>query len=166
MEIGTSEDEPIWTEFLRKPTSRGLRGGERVISNAHENINAAVTKVLCAAWKRYRVHLMRNVLAHAGKSGRKVVSAFIATAFAQNTAESTSTQCCDVADQIRSKVPDLAPITDDAEPGVLTCMPFRKEHRAKQNPTNPIERMNGTIKRSTEVVGIFPNNAAITSLVG
>lgn len=83
LEIGTSETEPIWTEFLRKLRRRGLRGVKLVISDAHEGIKAAVPKVLCATWQRCRVHFQRNIAAHAGKSGRRVVSAFIATAFAQ-----------------------------------------------------------------------------------
>jgi putative transposase len=90
MEIGASEAEPIWTEFLRKLTRRGLRGVKLVVSDAHEGLKAAVTRVLCATWQRCRVHFMRNVLAHAGKSGRRVVSAFIATAFAQETPEAAS----------------------------------------------------------------------------
>ena len=73
LEIGTSEAEPIWTEFLRKLTRRGLRGVKLVISDAHEGIKAAVSKVLCATWQRCRVHFQRNALAHAGKSGRRVV---------------------------------------------------------------------------------------------
>ncbi len=166
MEIGTSEAEPIWTEFLRKLTRRGLRGVKLVILDAHEGIKGAVTKVLCATWQRCRVHFMRNVLAHAGKTGRRVVSAFIATAFAQETPETASSQWRAVADQIRSKVPKLATIMDGAEPDVLAYMTFPKEHRAKLHSTNPIERLNGEIKRRTEVVGIFPNDAAITRLVG
>jgi putative transposase len=86
MEVGTSEAEPIWTEFLRKLTRRGLAGVKLVVSDAHEGIKAAVAKVLNATWQRCRVHFIRNVLAHAGKSGRRVVAAFIATAFAQETA--------------------------------------------------------------------------------
>src|SRR6187431_2504116 len=82
MDIGPSEAEPFWTAFLRKLARRGLRGVKLVISDAHEGIRAAVSKVLCASWQRCRVHFMRNVLAHVGKSGRRVVSAFIATAFA------------------------------------------------------------------------------------
>jgi putative transposase len=166
METGTSEAEPIWTEFLRKLTRRGLRGVKLVISDAHEGIKAAVSKVLSATWQRCRVHFMRNVLAHAGKSGRRVVSAFIATAFAQDTAETASSQWRAVADQIRPKVPKLATIMDDAEPDVLAYMTFPKEHRAKLHSTNPIERLNGEIKRRTDVVGIFPNDAAIVRLVG
>ena len=85
--------------FLRKLTRRGLRGVKLVISDAHEGLKAAVTRVLCATWQRCRVHFMRNVLAHAGKSGRRVVSAFIATAFAQETPEAASAQWRAVADQ-------------------------------------------------------------------
>lgn len=120
MEVGTSEAEPIWTEFLHKLTRRGLRGVKLVVSDAHQGIKAAVTKVLCATWQRCRIQFMRNVLAHAGKSGRRVVSAFIATAFAQETPEAASTQWRAVADQIRPKVPKLAAIMTTPSP---TCWP-------------------------------------------
>ncbi|MGY2843447.1 transposase-like protein [Bradyrhizobium sp. USDA 4509] len=84
MDIGPSEAETFWTAFLRKLARRGLRGVKLVVSDAHEAIKATVSKVLNASWQRCRVHFMRNALAHAGKSGRRVVSAFIATAFAQD----------------------------------------------------------------------------------
>jgi transposase-like protein len=156
MDIGASEAEPFWTAFLRKLARRGLRGVKLVISDAHEGIKAAVSKLLCASWQRCRVHFMRNALAHAGKSGRRVVSAFIGTAFAQDTPEAASQQWRSVADQMRPKLPKLATLMDDAEPDVLAYMTFPKEHRAKLHSTNPIERLNGEIKRRTEVVGIFP----------
>ena len=166
LEIGTSEAEPIWTEFLRKLTRRGLRGVKLVVSDAHESIKTAVSKVLNATWQRCRVHFMRNALAHAGKSGRRVVSAFIATAFAQETPEAASTQWRSVADQIRPKVPKLANLMDSAEEDVLAYMTFPRQHWTKLHSTNPIERLNGEIKRRTEVVGIFPNEDAIVRLVG
>ncbi len=109
---------------------------------------------------------MRNVLAHAGKQGRRVVAAFIGTAFAQNDAVSARVQWRQVADQLRPKVPKLATLLDEAENDVLAYMTFPREHRAKIHSTNPIERLNGEIKRRTDVVGIFPNEAAITRLVG
>jgi len=166
MTIGASEAETFWTEFLRQLARRGLRGVKLVISDAHEGIKAAVSKIFTATWQRCRVHFMRNVLAHAGKSGRRVVSAFIGTAFAQNDAEAASLQWRRVADQLRPKVPKLAKLMDDAEPDVLAYMTFPAQHRTKLHSTNPIERLNGEIKRRTEVVGIFPNEAAITRLVG
>jgi putative transposase len=166
MKIGASEAEPFWTEFLRSLTRRGLRGVKLVISDAHEGIKAAVSKVFSATWQRCRVHFMRNALAHAGKSGRRVVSAFIATAFAQDDAKSASLQWRSVADQLRPKIPKLAALMDSAEHDVLALMAFPQAHRAKLHSTNPIERLNGEIKRRTNVVGIFPNEAAITRLIG
>jgi putative transposase len=166
MDIGPSEAETFWTAFLRKLTRRGLRGVKLVISDAHEGIKAAVSKILTATWQRCRVHFMRNVLAHAGRSGRRVVSAFIATAFAQDDAGQARAQWRRVADQLRPKVPKLAALMDDAEPDVLAYMSFPAQHRVKLHSINPLERLNGEIKRRTEVVGIFPNEAAIVRLVG
>jgi transposase-like protein len=166
MDVGPSEAETFWTGFLRQLARRGLRGVKLVVSDAHEGIKAAVTKVLRASWQRCRVHFMRNALAHAGKTQRRVVSAFIGTAFVQDDADAARTQWRQVADQLRIKVPKLAGFMDDAETDVLAFMGFPKDHRAKIHSTNPIERLNGEIKRRTDVVGIFPNEAAIKRLVG
>src|SRR5512132_1105009 len=156
----------FWTGFLRKLTRRGLRGVKLVISDAHEGVKAAVAKVLNATWQRCRVHFMRNALAHAGKSGRRVVSAFIATAFAQNDADAARTQWRKVADQLRPTIRRLAEFMDEAETNVLAYMTFPKEHWTKIHSVNPLERLNGEVKRRTNVVGIFPNEDAITRLVG
>jgi putative transposase len=164
--IGPSEAETFWTDFLRSLARRGLRGVKLVVSDAHEGLKAAVAKVLHASWQRCRVHFMRNVLAHAGKSGRRVVSAFIATAFAQEDAAAARVQWRQVADQLRPKVPKLAAMMDEAETDVLAFMSFPKDHRVKIHSTNPLERLNGEIKRRTDVVGIFPNEAAVVRLVG
>jgi transposase-like protein len=109
---------------------------------------------------------MRNALAHAGKSGRRVVSAFMATALAQNDAEAARQQWRRVADQLPPKVPKLTALMDEAESDVLAHVTFPQQHRAKLHSTNPLERVNGEVKRRTEVVGIFPNEAAIRRLVG
>jgi transposase-like protein len=166
MTIGASEAETFWTEFLRQLTRRGLRGVKLVISDAHVGLKAAVAKVLNASWQRCRVHFMRNVLAHAGRQGRRVVAAFIATAFAQDDAAAARGQWRQVADQLRPRVPKLAHMMDEAEPDVLAYMSFPPAHRLKLHSTNPIERPIGEIKRRTDVVGIFPNEDAITRLVG
>ena len=137
MDIGPSEAKTFWIEFLRKLKRRGLNGVKLVISDAH-----------------------------AGKSGRRVVAAFIATAFAQDDAASACTQWRQVADQVRAKLPKPAALMDEAEEDVLAYMTFPREHRAKLHSTNPIERLNGEIERRTEVVGIFPNEEGITRLIG
>ena len=166
LDICPSEAETFWGEFLRKLARRGLRGVKLVISDAHEGLKAAVAKVLGASWQRCRVHFMRNALAHANKNGRRVVSAFIATAFAQGSPDAAGKQWRHVADQLRAKLPKLAVLLDEAEVDVLAFMSFPREHWDKISSTNPIERLNGEIKRRADVVGIFPNDDAIVRLVG
>jgi transposase-like protein len=166
MAIGASEAETFWSEFLRSLARRGLRGVKLVVSDAHEGLKAAISRVLHATWQRCRVHMMRNLLAPDGRQGRAVVAAFIGTAFAQEDAASARAQWRQVADQLRPKACKLAAMMDDMEADVLAYMGFPQAHRAKLHSTNPIERLNGEIKRRTDVAGIFPNEAAIRRLVG
>src|SRR5579863_9549694 len=166
MTIGHSEAEPFWLEFLRSLTRRGLRGVKLVVSDAHDGLKAAITKILCAAWQRCRVHFMRNAMAHAGKTQRRIVSAWVGTAFAQDDATTARQQWRHVADELRPRVPKLAALLDEAEADVLAYMGFPIQHRAKIHSTNPIERLNSEIKRRSDVVGIFPNEAAMTRLIG
>jgi putative transposase len=166
MAIGPSEAEPFWTSFLRSLTRRGLRGVKLVISDAHEGLKAAAAKVLKATWQRCRVHFLRNALAHAGKGQRQMVLAMINTVFAQDSQEAAIKQWRTVADQLREKFPKLATLMDKAESDVLAFMSFPKSHRVQIHSTNPLERLNAEIKRRTNVVGIFPNEPAITRLVG
>jgi putative transposase len=166
MTIGHSEAEPFWVDFLRSLTRRGLRGVKLVVSDAHDGLKAAITKILCATWQRCRVHFMRNAMAHAGKTQRRIVSAWVGTAFAQDDANTARQQWRHVADELRPRVPKLAALLDEAEADVLAYMGFPAQHRAKIHSTNPIERLNSEIKRRSDVVGIFPNEAAVTRLIG
>ena len=166
IKVGASEAEPFWTEFLRSLTRRGLRGVKLVISDSHEGIKAAAAKVLKATWQRCRVHFMRNALAHAPKAQRRMVSAAIATVFAQESAKEAHAQWRIVADQLRAKFPKIGALMDRAEHEVLAYMDFPRAHWLQIHSTNPLERLNAEIKRRTNVVGIFPNDRAVTRLVG
>jgi putative transposase len=125
-----------------------------------------VAKVLKASWQRCRVHFIRNALAHAGKRQRQVVLALINTVFAQESQAAASAQWRAVSTQLREKFPKLAALLDRAEGEVLTFMSFPKAHRPQIHGTNPRERLNAEVKRRTDVVGIFPTEAAIIRLVG
>ena len=164
MEVGASEAEVFWTKFLRSLTRRGLRGVKLVISDAHEGLKAAAAKVLNATWQRCRVHFMRNALAHAGTKQRQMVAAAIRTAFTQEMTKAAHTEWRAVADRLRARFPKLALLMDEAEHDVLAHMSFPKEHWQQLHSTNPLERLNGEIKRRTNVVAIFPNEAAIVRL--
>jgi putative transposase len=164
--VGPSEAEPFWLKFLRDLTRRGLRGVKLVISDAHLGLKAAVAKVFTATWQRCRVHFMRNALAFANKGQRQMVVAMINTAFALETAEAAHAQWRAVADKLRTNMPKLAAMMDDAEGEALAFMDFPRAHRKQIASTNPLERLNAEVKRRTDVVGIFPNDAAILRLVG
>jgi transposase-like protein len=166
MAVGCSEAETFWTEFLRTLARRGLRGVQLVISDAHEGLKAAIARVLNATWQRCRVHFMRNLLAHAGRNGRRIAAAFIGTIFAQEDKTAARIQWRKVVNQMKPSLPKLAAFMDEAEDDVLAYMHFPAAHWVKLHSTNPIERPNGEIKRRTNVVGIFPNEEAIVRLVG
>jgi len=164
--VGPSEAEPFWTTFLRSLTRRGLRGVKLVISDAHEGLKAAISKVLKATWQRCRVHFTRNVLAHATKGQRQMVAALIGTIFAQDSAEAAHAQWRIVTDQLVARFPKLERMMKQAEHDVLAYFDFPREHRTKLHSTNTLERLNGEVKRRSDVIGIFPNDAAIIRLVG
>jgi putative transposase len=164
--VGPSEAEPFWTAFLRSLMRRGLRGVKLVVSDAHEGLKAAAAKVLSATWQRCRIHVLRNLLAHVGPSQRAMVAAAIRTVFAQENQDAARAQWRQVADGLRERFDRLAKAMDEAEDDVLAYMTFHPDHWTKISSTNPLERLNGEIKRRTNVVGIFPNEAAIIRLVG
>ena len=166
MTTGDSEAEPFWIEFLRRLRHRGLRGVKLVISDAHDGLKAAINRVLNATWQRCRFHFMRNAMAHAGKTQRRMVAAWIGTAFAEADADAARAQWRRVADQARPRVPKLAALMDGAEADVLAYMGFPAQHRSQLCSTNPLERVNKEIKRRSDVVGIFPNEAAVVRLIG
>ncbi len=166
LDVGPSEAATFWTEFLRKLVARGLSGVELVISDAHEGIKAAVARVLSTSWQHCRVHFLRNARAHGAKSGRKLIAAFIGAAFAEETPEAAHREWRRVSDQLRDRIPKLSQRMDEAETDVLAYKRLPPAHWPKIGSTNPIERTNAEIKRRTDVVGVFPNEAAILRLVG
>lgn len=143
-----------------------MRGTNLEISDAHEGLKDAITKILSATWQRCRVHFMRNALAYVGKTQRRIVSAWIGTAFAQDDAAAARKQWRDVADQARSRVAKLVKLMDEAEADVLAYMSFPVQHRTKLHSTNPNERLNSEIQRRSEAVGIFPNEDTVVRLIG
>jgi putative transposase len=167
LDVGPSEDGAFWLAFLRSLVARGLRGVRLVISDAHEGLKGAIAAVLQgASWQRCRVHFMRNALALVPKSAAPLVAATIRTVFAQPDTESSQTQWREVADRFRERFPRLAALMDDAEADVLAYLAVPRAHWRQVWSTNPLERLNKEVKRRSNVVGIFPNAAAVVRLIG
>ena len=145
---------------------RGLRGVKLVISDAHEGLKAAASRVVGATWRRCRVHFMRNALAYVPKAQETVVAAAIRQAFVQPDRDGAGQVWRHVADQLRPRFEKFGKLMDGAEHDVLAYMTFPAQHRTKLHSTNPLERLNKEVKRRADVVGIFPNEDAIVRLVG
>ena len=167
LDVGPSEDGAFWLQFLRGLVARGLTGVELVISDAHHGLKGAIAAVLQgAAWQRCRVHFVRNALALVPKAAAQMVAATIRTVFVQPDADSARAQWRRVADGFRARFPRLAQLLDEAEADVLAYLTFPPQHWRQIWSNNPLERLNKEVKRRTDVVGIFPNAAAVIRLVG
>jgi putative transposase len=167
LDVGDSENETFWTEFLRDLKDRGLAGVRLVISDAHAGLKAAIRRVLQGAgWQRCRVHAMRNLLSVARHQHRQVIAALIRTIFAQPDARAATSQLRSVVDQLQTIAPDVAERLGAMEADLLAYAAFPSGHWSKIWSNNPIERLNRELKRRTDVVGIFPNTEAIIRLVG
>jgi putative transposase len=167
VDVGDSENETFWTEFLRDLKDRGLSGTRLVISDAHAGLKAAIRRVLQgAAWQRCRVHAMRNLLSVSRHQHRSVIAALIRTIFAQPHGEAAQTQLRSVVDQLEHIAPDVAQRLQAMETDLLAYTAFPATHWSKIWSNNPIERLNRELKRRTDVVGIFPNVESVIRLVG
>src|SRR5690554_157225 len=167
VDVGDSENETFWTEFLRDLRDRGLAGVKLVISDAHAGLKAAIKKVLQgSSWQRCRVHAMRNLLAVAKTQQRSVISALIRTIFAQPDRESAVAQLRSVVDQLERLAPTVAERLEAMEADLLAYTAFPSAHWSKIWSNNPIERLNRELKRRTDVVQIFPNVESVIRLVG
>jgi putative transposase len=165
--VGDSEDTAFWTSFLRSLRARGLGGVQLVISDAHQGLRAAIDKVILgAAWQRCRVHFLRNVLAKVPKGSAEMVAAAIRTIFAQPDAAAVTEQLHSIADKLGRQFPDVADMLRDNQADLCAFAAFPQAHWRKIWSTNPLERVNKEIKRRTNVVGIFPNDAAVVRLAG
>ena len=161
-----SEAEAFWSEFLRSLTHRGLRGVRLIVSDAHEGLKGAASRVLSASWQRCRVHFMRNALACVQKPAQAMVSAALRTAFELPELEAAHRRWRDLIEVFESSHPKLAALMESAEEDVLAYKHFPSGHHRQLHSTNPLERLNKEIKRRTRVVGIFPDDPSIERLVG
>ncbi|MCW2135477.1 transposase [Arthrobacter sp. VKM Ac-2550] len=166
-DVGDSENEGFWTAFLRSLKARGLDGVKLVISDAHSGLKKAIGTVFQgAAWQRCRVHFMRNVLSAVPKGSQDMVASIIRTAFAQPDAGHVNAQFDEVTRMLQKSHPKVAAMLGDARDDVLAFAGFPAKHWRQVWSTNPMERVNKEIKRRTDVVGVFPNPAALLRLAG
>jgi putative transposase len=166
LDVGEAETEAFWRGFLRSLRARGLEGVQLVISDAHTGLTAAIGKVFGCRWQRCTVHFLRDMLGHVARTQQPLVSGAIRGIFTAASAAEARERLGQVVDQLRPHAPKVARLLEDAEADLLAFYGFPAEHWSKLRSTNPLERVNREIGRRSDVVGIFPNDAALLRLAG
>jgi transposase-like protein len=166
IDVGEAETEAFWREFLRSLRTRGLAGVQLCVSDAHEGLKNAIAKVLGCPWQRCTVHFLRDMLGHCGKAQQPLVATAIRQIFAAEDACEARERLTGVAAALEKSAPKVARLLADAEVELLAFMAFPMEHWSKLRSTNPLERVNREIGRRSDVVGIYPNDAALVRLAG
>ena len=167
-DIVSTESTVAWTAFLRSLVARGLSAVELVISDAHGGIKAAIAAVLGeASWQRCRTHFMANLATRVPKTNWPMIATLVRSIFEQPDRDTTWSQLGDVVDRLtQAGFCDLANDVLDAADDILAFTAFPVEHWTQIRSNNPQERLNKEIRRRTDVVGIFPNRAAVIGLLG
>ena len=167
IDVGTSEDGAFWLGFLRSLVARGLSGVQLVTSDAHQGLKDAIATVFGeACWQRCRTHFMTNLLSKVPKRAQPWVATMIRTIYQQPSPEEVHAQHQRVVAQLEERFPEAAGRLEEAGPDILAFTAFPVAHWKQVWSNNPQERLNKEIRRRTDVVGIFPNRAAVQRLVG
>jgi putative transposase len=166
IDVGEAETEAFWREFLRSLRARGLDGVRLCVSDAHTGLKQAIAQVLGCGWQRCTVHFLRDMLGHVARTQQPLVSGAIRGIFTAASAAEAQQRLGQVADQLRPHASKVARLLEDAEADLLAFYAFPAEHWSKLRSTNPLERVNREIGRRSDVVGIFPNDAALLRLAG
>lgn len=166
VDVADGEMTDAWKRFLQSLLERGLSGVQLVISDAHTGLQAARQQVLNdTSWQRCQVHFLRNVLSHVNKSAQPAVSAVVRGVLNQQDLATAEEAMRKAKETLRAKFPQIAGMLEEAQHDVLSCLHFPAAHWRQIRSTNPLERQNKEIRRRTDVVGIFPNRAAVLRLV-
>jgi putative transposase len=166
IDVGEAETEAFWTDFLRGLVKRGLTGVQLAISDAHAGLKAAIAKVLGCAWQRCTVHFLRDCLGHARKDQHGLLAALIRPIFNADSLQEARDRLSEAVAHLDGRMPKVVALLEDAESDILAFYAFPAAHWSKLRSTNPLERFNKEIGRRTDVVGIFPNDAALIRLAG
>jgi putative transposase len=166
LDVGECETEAFWRDFLRSLTARGLSGVRLCVSDAHEGLRQAIGKVLGCQWQRCTVHFLRDMLGHVHKAQQPLVATALRQIFAAQSHDEGRALLSDVADRLQRAAPKVAQLLVDAEDELLAFLRFPRDHWTKLRSTNPLERVNREIGRRSDVVGIYPNDAALIRLAG
>ncbi len=166
-DVTSAEDGAGWLAFFRGLVARGLAGVVLVTSDAHAGLVAAIAATLPgASWQRCRTHYLRDLLTKVAKTSQPWVATLVRTIFDQPDAVEVAAQFDRVVVALEGKLPAAAAHLAAARDDLLAFTAVPREIWRQVWSSNPQERLNRELRRRTDVVGIFPDRAAIIRLAG
>jgi putative transposase len=165
--ISLSEHEEHWKTFLKSLKDRGMNGVKLVISDAHSGLGAARRAILGAVpWQRCQFHIQQNASSYVPRlSMRAEVAADIRAMFNASDRKTAEEALQGMITKYTSSAPRLSAWLEENLPDSFTNFDFPLEHRRTIRTSNSLERVNKEIRRRTNVIGVFPNEASCLRLV-
>lgn len=165
--VDNSESEEAWGKVFKELRSRGLRGVELVVSDAHSGIRAALARHFQGvAWQRCQIHLMRELIKKVSWRDDKELSKDLRAIFVSESRETCLAVAEEVAAKWEKKAPELAKALRAGIEDCLTVQEMPSEIRRRLRSTNMLERLMRSLKQRSQVVSIFPNAASCQRLLG
>lgn len=166
VELANRESNSSWKEFLLRLKSRGLRGVIFVVSDDHPGLKSAIAQVLGeASWQRCYVHFLRNALDYLPRKADDDCLTELRWFYERRNVEEARRDLVAWLGKWQTKYPKLCEWVENNIEETFSFYRLPKEHHKHLKSTNVLERLNQELKRRTQVIRIFPNEASSLRLL-
>ena len=162
-----NESAETWSAFLESLKARGLHGVRMVTSDAHEGILSALgSKLPTVPWQRCHYHFTKNIVEKSPKKYQEGLRTELREMFNCETIDEARARMDEIIRDYADVAEDSMNCLDEGFEDSMTVMALPEDIRTMLRTSNMIERVNKELKRRSKVIGIFPNAASITRLMG
>lgn len=166
-EVYDTEKANTWKDFFGHLKSRGLRGVDIIVSDAHAGLGQAVKECFAgSSWQRCQAHFARNIIDKCPKKYGAGLASELRDMFNASTMEEARKLKASIYDEYRDIAPASMEILDEGFEDCITIMALPSKYRIALRTSNIIERENREIRRREKVIQIFPNTESIIRLIG
>lgn len=166
-EVYDSEKTGTWKDFFENLKSRGLRGVDIIISDAHAGLVEAIRECfLGSSWQRCQAHFTRNIIDKCPKRYSAGLASELRDMFNSTTIEEARRLKTTIYDEYQDVAAEAMSVLDEGFEDCITIMALPSKYRISLRTSNIIERENREIRRREKVIQIFPNTESVIRLLG